>query len=101
MELEITWKRAIHVWWAYLWRNIIVVLCTMVGMFIFGLIVGFISKALGYKQEVIKTTLMVFGFIIGFCSSIYPIKMILGKEFGDFRIVLVSRSPSIKSAINP
>lgn len=38
MELEIAWGRVIRVWWAYLWRNLAILIKTMTGMFVFGMI---------------------------------------------------------------
>ena len=100
MELEITWKRVIRVWWAYLWRNLAVIIISMIGMFVFGMIVGMISHLLGFEKSAIQTTTALFGFIAGICVSVLPIKWILGKDFGDFRLVLISKSPLNQGSTN-
>jgi hypothetical protein len=89
MELEVTWKRAAKVWWSYLWRNLIAIIVAMVIGGIIGAILGFVLGALGASIETIQIITMPIGAIIGLLISIVPIKMILGKDFGEFRLVLV------------
>ena len=89
MELEVTWKRATRVWWSYLWRNLIAIIAAMVIGGIIGAILGFSLGALGVPLETIQIIVMPIGAIIGLLISIVPMKMILGKNFGGFRLVLV------------
>ncbi len=89
MELEVTWKRAIKVWWSYLWRNFIAIIGASLIGGIFGGIVGFVGAALGASFETLQVIIMPIAVIIGLVVSIIPIKMILGKDFGEFRLVLV------------
>lgn len=89
MELEVTWKRATKVWWSYLWRNLTALVAAMVIGGIIGAIFGFVLGALGVSVETIQVIVMPIGAIIGLLISIVPIKMILGKNFGEFRLVLV------------
>ena len=100
MELEITWERVVRVWWAYLWRSLIVMILTFVALFVSGVILGLISKSLGFEHNVILTALKVFGFIVGICSSVIPFKWILGKDMGSFKLVLMSNSLTEKEPIN-
>ncbi|MDY0195316.1 MAG: hypothetical protein WC253_00150 [Sulfurovaceae bacterium] len=90
MELEVTWSRAIKVWWSYVWRNLIAIIASMIMGGIAGFIIGFVMAAFGAEKETMKTTAIIVGFIIGVAISIVPIKMILGMNFGEFRLVLLS-----------
>lgn len=94
MELEVTWKRAARVWGAYLWRNILAIIGAVIIGGIVGGIMGFILSVLGASQETIQLVVTPIGFIIGIGISIVPLKLILGKDFGEFRLVLVENTPS-------
>lgn len=96
MELEVTWKRATKVWWAYFWRSLIAMLGAMVIGGIVGGIIGFIIGMMGSSRESIQLLVTPIGMIIGILMSIVPIKLILGKNFGDFRLVLL-KNPAEKS----
>jgi len=89
MELEITWKRAIKVWWAYLWRNLLAIIAGVIIGAIVGAILGVILGTLGASKETIQTVVAPIGFIIGLAVSVVPMKLILGKDFGEFRLVMV------------
>ena len=89
MELEVTWKRTAKVWWSYLWRNIIACIVAFIIAFIVAFIIGFVLRALGASTQTIQVITAPIGIIIGLLISIVPIKMILGKDFGEFRLVLL------------
>ena len=89
MELEITWKRVIRVWWAYVWRNILAIIAGAVIGGIVGAIMGFVLGALGASAETIQILAMPVGLVIGLALSVIPMKLILGKNFGEFRLVLL------------
>jgi len=89
MELEVTWGRAIRVWWLYLWRNLIAIVAAMILGGIIGAILGFGLGAAGVSITVIKIVTMPIGAILGLVISIIPMKMILGKNFGEFSLLLV------------
>jgi len=92
MELEVTWKRAAKVWWSYLWRSIIAIIVAMVLGGIVGFIIGFVLGAMGVSTQTIQFITAPIGMIIGLLISIVPIRMILGKDFGEFRLVLLQAS---------
>lgn len=94
MELEVTWKRAAKIWFAYLWRNILAIIGAVIIGAIVGGLFGFILGMLGASKETIQVVVAPIGFIIGIGISIVPLKLILGKDFGEFRLVLVESSPS-------
>jgi hypothetical protein len=89
MELEVTWKRASKVWFAYLWRNLLAIIGAVIIGVIIGGLFGFILGMLGASKETIQVVIAPIGFIIGLGISIIPLKLILGKYFGEFRLVLV------------
>lgn len=94
MELEVTWGRTVRVWWAYAWRNLVVIVVSMILGFIFGGIIGFILGVAGVPIETIVAITTPLGFVIGIALSIIPMRMILGKDFGTFRLVLVATRPT-------
>lgn len=92
MELEVTWKRTTKIWWAYLWRNLLAIVASVAIGAIIGGIIGFILGTMGVSVETIKVVTMPIGFVIGLIISIIPLKMILNKDFGEFRLVLVKNT---------
>ena len=92
MELEITWGRVTRVWWAFLWRSLIASIIAMIIGGIFCCIVVYTIAATGGAITTINIIIMSIGGIIGLGVSIIPMKMILGKDFGEFRLALVPKS---------
>ncbi len=93
MALEVTWRRTVRVWWAYFWRNILFIICAMILSGVAGLIIGFIMGAMGASRDAITWTAVPIGGIIGLALSVIPMRLILGKDFGEFRLVLLSMRP--------
>jgi hypothetical protein len=98
MELEITWSRVLRIWWSYLWRNLIAILVTVLIAGVLGFIIGFIMGAMGITVSVIKLVTAPIGFAIGLVISVVPMKLILGKDFGEFQLVLLANQPSAATA---
>ena len=90
MELEVTWGRAARVWWSYLWRNLIAIVVGGLLGGILGAVLGFVLGAAGVAPDVIRRASLVVGLVLGLGVSIVPIRLILGKDFGEFRLVLLS-----------
>jgi ABC-type amino acid transport system permease subunit len=91
VELEATWERVVKVWWSYLWRNLLAVIVAMLFGAIFGGIMGFILGMMHVQKSVIVLVTAPIGFLFGLAVSIVPMKPILGKDFGEFRLVLLSK----------
>lgn len=90
MELEVTWGRSTRVWWALFWRCLVATIIVLIIASVFGFIVGFIISATGGTiTSTINIILMSIGGIMGLVASFVPVKMILGKDFGEFRLALV------------
>ena len=76
-EIDVTWLRALKVWWSITWRSM------LLGFFIC-VLVTFAMFAFGLKEYVGLTTS-----IIGILVGIAAVKFVLGKTYKDFRLVLV------------
>ena len=92
MELEATWPRILRVWWALAWRNLIAIGVAMLIGALVGAVLGFIMGMLGVAPETIKASLMPVGLLIGLAISVIPVRMVLNRDFGDFRLALVRKS---------
>jgi len=89
MELEVTWKRTLRIWWSYLWRNLIAIVCAGVLGGIIGAMIGFVMGTMGAEIETIQMVVAPISAVLGLLISIVPMKLILGKDFGEFRLVLI------------
>lgn len=89
MELEITWGRTIRVWWSLLWRNLIAIVLAIILGAITGAIIGIVLGMMGVPLNTIRIICAPVGFVIGLAVSIVPLKMILGKDYGEFKLVLL------------
>lgn len=92
MELEATWGRTTKVWWSYFWRNLIAIIASMILGAIIGGILGFVLGMLGASINTIQIICTPIGVIIGLLISIIPMKLILNKNFGEFRLVLIENT---------
>ena len=90
MELDVTWQRAVKVWWAYLWRNLLAMIAAIILGGIVGFVIGVVLGAAGVAPNTVQLITAPIGGVIGLLISIIPIKMILGKDFGEFWLVLSS-----------
>jgi ABC-type glycerol-3-phosphate transport system permease component len=90
MEMEITWARATRVWWSYLWRSLLMAVGGFIGGAVVGGIIGFAMALAGASVTTIQFVTAPIGLLLGLGLSIIPVKLILGKNFGEFRLVLVS-----------
>ncbi len=99
MELEITWKRAIQVWWLYSrWTSIAIGIFVMVGALL-SFVIAPILEAIDFPEFAIQLVTIPPLIVTGFAIAIVPMKMILGKNFGEFRLVLLAtQAPTSPSA---
>ena len=93
-EIQPTFKHALRVWWSFLWRNLLMILASMVLGGITGAILGFVLAALGVPVHTIRLVAGPVGAVIGLVLSVFPVYWILGKDFGSFRLILVSKVPA-------
>lgn len=90
-KLDITWKRAIKVWWALLWRGI---LFTLLITFPIGIVIGVIAASMG-EVEHVRIYGRLVGMILGIPIGIWVVKIVLNKQFSDFQIVLLPSNRAI------
>lgn len=92
---ELTWQRAISVWWLLYWRGIIgaIVISTIVG-----LAIRLIGSLVGVNDEAIKFTSTVVGLLFGFVWVIVVVQMALRKHYRDFRLALIPDVPNVFKA---
>ncbi len=64
---------------------------------IIGGVIGFVLGAAGVAPEIIQPVIVLVSFICGLAISIVPLKLILGKDFGEFRLVLLAQSDACQS----
>ncbi len=92
-EIDVTWGRAAKVWWSLVWRTI---LLSVAAGFVGG-IVGSVGAVLGASQEAVSTLTAFTGLGLGVPIGIWVVKLVLGKDYLDFRLVLVPRTESTPS----
>jgi len=85
-EVEVTFGRAAQVWWAWLWRAML--LGILFG-FLIGLVIGLAGHFAGINPKQLTPINMLLGAGIGIIVSIWMMTKILKKNFGSFRIALV------------
>lgn len=90
-EIKATWGQVVRVWWALLWRNIIASLIAMIIGIVIGALIGFVLGFFGVPQNIIGIIGGIVGGIIGLAVSLIPVKLVLGKDFGEFRLVIVPK----------
>jgi hypothetical protein len=71
------------------------VVAMLIGMVIGG-IIGFVLGAMGVPIRVIQIIVAPFGFVMGLAISVVPLKLILGKDFGEFRLVLLAKQQPVE-----
>ena len=86
-EVEVTWGRAVKVWWSVMWRA---VLFGVIAGFVAGFIVGLVGGFAGADRGTITTLSGAAGAIAGIPVGIWVIKVVLTRKYSDFRIALVS-----------
>lgn len=91
--LEVTWKRVFQVWWAYLWRNVLITIFGMIAGMLIGFVIGCLGVALQIQPATLRPIIFIICFLIGLFLSAVPMKMILRKEFGEFKICLIRKGP--------
>jgi len=92
-----TWRRATQVWWALTWRGAVamfvsVMLGALLGA-IAGALVATFSIPTADLAAVSQGLAQAFGAVLGALVSIIPVKLVLGSDFGEFRLVLLGSRP--------
>jgi hypothetical protein len=94
MELEMTWSRAVRVWWAFLWR--IAVFSSVLELFA-GLFLVAIKVRMHWSTDAFVLVTEVVVGLIYIAVSLMVTRVILTKDFGDFRLAAMAsnRPPEV------
>jgi hypothetical protein len=88
-----TWTLTLRVWWTLVWRGL--VFGFIAGLFaglVGGIIGGILGPSLGFEPGVLGGKLGgYFGFVAGLGVSVWILKGVLGSEYKNFKIVVVSK----------
>jgi hypothetical protein len=85
-EMEITLGRLLRIYWLFLWRATFgAVVIGGVAGFIIGLVMGL--ARIGHDQIHLAGTIV--GMVVGAVWSVIVLRMMLEKQYRDFRIVLI------------
>ncbi len=86
-EQEATWGVVLRFWWAWTWRSILV---TAVFGGILGTILGTVGTSFGVSA--LGKALIVDGtiYLVSIPVSIYIFKKVFAKDFGSFRIAIIT-----------
>jgi hypothetical protein len=87
-EVEITIGRLLRIYWLFLWR------ATIGGAVIggmFGFVIGFVMGLARMPREQIALVTAPVGLVVGAIWSVFVLRMMLEKEYRDFRITLIAR----------
>lgn len=85
-EIEITWLRALKIWWSIVWR---ILLYSAAFSVLVGIPIGIAAAALGLDPEAAGQVGRILGTLMGLVIAVWVVKIVMGKSFSDFRIVLV------------
>lgn len=92
--LPVTKNRLLKIWWAHLWRLAVSLLCAQLVM----AFIGFAAMAFILKLPMGSAVSKYVSFALHpvavglyLLYSVVPFSLILGKDFGEFRLVLVAR----------
>lgn len=94
MEIQATWSHILRIWWALFWRTILAVLGAALAGFVLGFLIGAVLGYFGVEPRVIQFVAGLIGLPIGLLAGLIPLKLVIGKDFGRFRLVILSNEPS-------
>ena len=92
-ELAPTWSRVVQVWWALTWRSAAAMFASLLVGTLLGAVAGVIFHAAGSSAQISRGFTQLLGAGLGLAVSIVPVKLIIGKNFGEFRLVLLAPRP--------
>jgi len=100
--LPVTLTRVLKVWWAYFWRSlvtfIIMMMIVVLASFAMGVLLALLLPLAGLEpehvQQMAQLSGTLLGLLAGLLSSAIPLWLLLGKDFGDFRLALITYRPA-------
>lgn len=91
MELDVTWGRLMRIWWAWFWRSLVASAVAAPVAYLGGLWFGALVNLLGLPVWLGGLLGGAAGVILGLLVSLLTLSQILGRNFGDFRLVLLEK----------
>ena len=88
-ELEITWERAMRVWWLIAWRGLLVGWIIAV---VLAFLIGEAGGRLGVDFPTVAAVATVLSWLAGLAWGLVVVKMALKKNYQDFRMALLKKS---------
>lgn len=85
-ELEVTWEKALTVWWSVAWRT---VLFGFLAGLALGFATGLFGKILHLDPRFLSRLSILASILASVVIGIWVVKHILARRFEDFRIVLL------------
>ena len=86
--LEVTWGRAVKVWWSIAWRAVLV--SVLLG-FAVGIVVGLFAVGGGMSAVAAASLGQLIGGVLGITVSVWAVRKALTRSFSDFTIVLLPK----------
>ncbi len=91
MELDVTWERLLRIWWSWFWRTLVATVAGSVMAAMAGVWIGALAGFLALPLWVATGGGAAAGVVMGIGLSFIPLWQILGRDYGDFRLVLIRR----------
>lgn len=89
MEITPGWKQIIRIWWALTWRNICAIFLATCLIFFLTYIATVALGLLGVSESIVYILMLTVGALVGLGISIFPIRMLVGKNLGEFRLTII------------
>lgn len=89
IELTPVWNHIIHIWWAHLWRILVSFIVAFFVSFSVSFLLAMILSLFRVPINIIAVIAYPIAALIWLGITIFPMKMIIGKKFNGFRLVIV------------
>jgi xanthine/uracil permease len=87
-EVEITIGKLLRIYWLLLWRA--AVGAAIIGG-MFGFVIGLVMGLARFPREQIALVTGPVGLVVGVIWSVFVLRMMLEKQYKDFRIAVIAR----------
>lgn len=85
-ELNVTWGLALKIWWSWTWRAVLIVLPAS---FLVGFLAGIFLAFAGLDIAEYQVRLQLFGALVGVAGGVFAMKLVLQKQFRNYRLAVV------------
>lgn len=85
--LDVTWGRALRVWWSLIWRTLLA--SVLVGA-LFGALLGMLLGVAGIALGIIVSVTQAAGALVGIVVGVVMVRHVLRMSWPEFRIVLIA-----------